>query len=69
MESKSGRLLEEVFLRTDGYDLAGAIGLHADAVNRLRRLYGSAIVGDDDELRFQAQFAHDVAEAIDVRLI
>ena len=40
--------------------------LHGDAVQRLRRIHGSAPVGDDDELRVGGQFlkipgkTHDV---------
>ena len=38
----------------DGDHLAGAVVAHADAVDGLGGLHGSAIVGDDDELALEA---------------
>ena len=61
--------LVEVFFGPDGDDLAGAVRLHTYAVNCLGGLHRSAIVGDNNELSFQAQFAHDIAEAIDIGFI
>ena len=59
----------QILLRLDRDNLTGAIGLHTDAVERLRRLDGAAVVGDEDELRLVAQFGQQVAEASDVGLV
>ena len=61
--------LLDVLLRLDGDGLAGAVGAHADAVDGLRRLHRAPVVGDDDELRADAQLAQLVAKAVDVGFV
>ena len=46
--------------------MAGAVFTHGDTVNRLGRLYGAPIVGDDDKLSVEAEFPKNVARFRDV---